>query len=348
MITKRGKSFSLSKFIEVNSGEEKECRACLKTFSYHFFGTDGSRKDTTNVRCVDCVKNNVKVDKLNHTTKTGVYKKCLSCDKTLDLSLFPERLNREYRFEKICKFCKREGITLKNIRYKEGLKLCLSCNEYKNLEDFNDNNHNTFDRKNCNCKNCHSAIKKRYYYKKPLEERRESKRLEYERNKETYINYAKNRKKSLTEEDLIKIRAYKRKSEKIKRQNDPFFKLKSNIRSLIKISFKRMFEGKRSTSSSTKDIIGIEFDLFMQHIERQFLPWMNWENYGKYNGEKDYGWDLDHIVPVSCAKNEEELLLLNHYSNIQPLCSYTNRVLKSNNIPKVCNIVKKEINKINE
>ena len=59
---------------------------------------------------------------------------------------------------------------------------------------------------------------------------------------------------------------------------------------------------------------------------------MSWNNYGLYNGELNYGWDIDHIIPISSAKNEDELLKLNHYSNLQPLCSKVNRNLKINKI----------------
>ena len=56
--------------------------------------------------------------------------------------------------------------------------------------------------------------------------------------------------------------------------------------------------------------------------------WMNWDNYGIYNGEENCGWDLDHIIPLSSAKCEEDIIRLNHHSNIQPLCSYVNRHVK--------------------
>ena len=58
---------------------------------------------------------------------------------------------------------------------------------------------------------------------------------------------------------------------------------------------------------------------------------MNWENYGKYNGELNYGWDIDHVIPVSFGDTEDELIKLNHYSNLKPLCSKVNRDLKRNN-----------------
>ena len=57
---------------------------------------------------------------------------------------------------------------------------------------------------------------------------------------------------------------------------------------------------------------------------------MNWSNHGKYNGEFNFGWDIDHIIPISSAKSEEEIIQLNHYTNLQPLCSYINRVVKRN------------------
>jgi hypothetical protein len=58
---------------------------------------------------------------------------------------------------------------------------------------------------------------------------------------------------------------------------------------------------------------------------------MTWENRGLYNGELNYGWDIDHIIPLSSAKTEEEVKKLNHHTNLQPLCSKTNRDIKRNN-----------------
>jgi hypothetical protein len=59
---------------------------------------------------------------------------------------------------------------------------------------------------------------------------------------------------------------------------------------------------------------------------------MTWDNYGKYNGELNYGWDIDHITPTSSAKSEEDLYKLNHYTNLQPLCSKINRDVKRHRV----------------
>jgi hypothetical protein len=84
--------------------------------------------------------------------------------------------------------------------------------------------------------------------------------------------------------------------------------------------------------SKTYQILGCTFEEFKQHLENKFEPWMNWDNYGKYNGEFNFGWDIDHVIPQSSAKTEDELLQLNHYTNLKPLCSYINRHIKRNNI----------------
>lgn len=59
---------------------------------------------------------------------------------------------------------------------------------------------------------------------------------------------------------------------------------------------------------------------------------MNWENRGLYNGELNYGWDIDHIIPLSSARTEEDVIRLNHYTNLQPLCSKMNRDIKRSNV----------------
>lgn len=59
---------------------------------------------------------------------------------------------------------------------------------------------------------------------------------------------------------------------------------------------------------------------------------MTWENKGLYNGELRYGWDIDHKIPISSASDEDDIVKLNHYTNLQPLCSYTNRYIKRDHL----------------
>jgi 5-methylcytosine-specific restriction endonuclease McrA len=58
---------------------------------------------------------------------------------------------------------------------------------------------------------------------------------------------------------------------------------------------------------------------------------MNENNQGRYTGNYNETWQLDHIIPISTAETEEEIIKLNHYSNFMPLCSRKN-LEKSNTI----------------
>ena len=78
--------------------------------------------------------------------------------------------------------------------------------------------------------------------------------------------------------------------------------------------------------------MGCTYEEFKIYIESKFEPWMNWDNYGLYNGEECYGWDYDHITPRSFAKSEDELIKLFHYTNFQPLCSKINRYVKRDSL----------------
>lgn len=101
---------------------------------------------------------------------------------------------------------------------------------------------------------------------------------------------------------------------------DPLYKFKHRTRSLISQTFiKKGF----SKNSRTHEILGIDYDGFMKHIESQFVDGMSWDNRGE--------WELDHKIPVSLGKSSEEIIKLNHYSNFRPLWRKDN-LLKSNTL----------------
>ena len=85
------------------------------------------------------------------------------------------------------------------------------------------------------------------------------------------------------------------------------------IRSLIKSSF----YNKNFNKPRTLNVIGCSYSEFKVHIESLFKDNMNWDNYGE--------WHLDHKIPASWAKTEEELYKLNHYSNFQPMWAFDNQ-----------------------
>jgi len=112
-------------------------------------------------------------------------------------------------------------------------------------------------------------------------------------------------------------------------KTDILYRLKTNIRNLINKSFRYSSMTKCKSSES---ILGCTIVEFREYLESNFEPWMTWENKGLYNGSSEYGWDIDHIIPISSAKTLEEILLLNNYTNLRPLCSHYNRDKKKNNL----------------
>jgi hypothetical protein len=161
--------------------------------------------------------------------------------------------------------------------------------------------------------------------KKQKEFRENNKELISQRKKDYWKNLSPEKKEELKirKRELYHKNNYKDKKKEYvneKRQNDPFFKLKFNIRSLIRNSIKRKFTSK---SKKTIEILGCTFEEFKLYLESKFDDKMNWENQGTY-------WHLDHIIPISSAKTEEEVYKLNHYTNFQPL-NWLENIKKSNN-----------------
>lgn len=182
---------------------------------------------------------------------------------------------------------------------------------------------------------------KKYYDKKrknPLsDEEKEKIKLERLKKRKSYLKeyYQKNKAKILKQskqyfKDNQKIKQDKNnKRYKERRQTDPVFRLATNLRRNIRAVFsKNCF----SKNSKTQVILGCSFEEFKRYIESKFESWMNWDNYGLYNGEPNFGWDIDHIIPSSTAKTEEDVIKLNHFSNLQPLCSKLNRDIKRSNV----------------
>lgn len=145
------------------------------------------------------------------------------------------------------------------------------------------------------------------------EKRKKSAREWGRRNKEKLAQYY--------QENKDKWKKYKAKRGKKKHneyytnrmQKDPKFKLICNLRKRLNDMLKSK---KWLKHNKTKDILGCDLETFKTHLENQFQPNMNWENYGK--------WHVDHIIPLFSAKNYEELVLLYHYKNTQPLWASDN------------------------
>jgi hypothetical protein len=176
-------------------------------------------------------------------------------------------------------------------------KQCSICKEIKNNIDFRGHKLGKNGTRS-NCKICELKYKKQYR----------------EKNKEkisiSYKNWAQN--------NSEKKNAINTKWFDLKKENDFTFVLTQQIRSLINISIRSNGYKKES---KTEQILGCSYNQFKIHLEKQFLKGMNWNNRSE--------WHIDHIVPISLAKDEESIIKLNHFTNLRPLWARDN-IIKSN------------------
>lgn len=263
-------------------------------------------------------------------TKTS--KICTKCEIEKDLSEF--YINNKSRDGK-CTRCISCMSRKKEVLYDTISKLCNTCNIRKDLSEFHKGDCKLGVRNRC--KECEKPLKKKYSDVR-IKNMSEEDKLNY---KEYHIKYREENRNIIRE----KIKKYNIENRNIisKKHNiyiknrfniDSLFKLTFNIRTLIRNSF---YHNGYTKKSRTQEILGCSFEEFKIYLESKFESWMTWKNRGLYNGDLNCGWDIDHKIPLSSATTEEELIELNHYTNLQPLCSYINRNIKRDKIGYIKN-----------
>ena len=220
----------------------------------------------------------------------------------------------------------KKKLTMKN-------KICNICQLELSLDNFSKDK-STKDNLRNTCKKCDS-IRYADYVKNNKEKVAESQKKYKLKNKERLKEYSKKHNEDFKLKNGVSRHTLWDRENKARRKEllqhrlktDPVFALKYRLRSSLNSIFRYNGYTKKHKSH---DILGCSYEEFKSHLESLWEPWMNWENRGLYNGELNYGWDIDHIIPVSTAKSEDELINLNHYTNLQPLCSKVNRDIKKN------------------
>ena len=223
-------------------------------------------------------------------------------------------------------------------------KICSRCGENKSIENFG-RRKNSKDGYYGLCKVCKNSDtrkhkKNKIYTDEEINLIKENKREYYINNKEHILkkskeyrdsnkDSAKEYKKMYYSKNRIDLIKYSSDYHMNRIKNDSLYKFSCNVRNLIKNSLK--FKGYKK-NTKTEQILGIDILSFLKYIESKFEPWMNWDNYGDFDGnigkEFNYSWSIDHKVPICTAKNESEVITLNHYTNLQPLCSRINMCVK--------------------
>jgi hypothetical protein len=237
-------------------------------------------------------------------------------------------------------------------------KKCTKCGEVKSLDEFSNDKKGKHGKKS-KCKDCvglyyqdnkeHILMLEKEYRNKNKEQKKKTSREYYKKNRKelliknkyyqeinnekikayhtknkergSFLNkrwreenkqYHKEKKKQYREENKEKENERQNIYIKEKFKTDPLFKLSHNIRTSIRTSLRKNGYAKEN---KTFNILQCEFSFFMD--------WLN----GVASNGYTYGigdLHLDHVVPISLSETEEELLLLNHYSNFQLLSAFDN------------------------
>jgi hypothetical protein len=230
------------------------------------------------------------------------------------------------------------------------MKLCTLCGELQPFENYSKDKSKK-DGLYPRCKKCKSKndadyrsnnmVKKReidkQYYLQNSETIRQRARDWYidnkDRHKVTSKCYYENNKEHLqvkkqewNSRNKEKMKVYMNTYIKDKYLNDIQYKTKAVLCS-------RMRKFIKSKNGRTMDIVGCSVEFFMEWIEFQFTPSMNWDNHGSY-------WHLDHVRPCKDFDFtiDQDILQCFHWKNVRPLEA-------SANISKGCRFTKELLDK---
>ncbi len=163
-------------------------------------------------------------------------------------------------------------------------KVCKKCGIEKYLDDFSFNKEHR-DGKNPWCKQCSNDYSLKWRIKNKKRAREHSRNWfikNREKAKESSSKWCSKNKEKVLE----RKRRLQRYSRKI-----PKNKLNKNIGTSIGISLKGNKGG-----CHWETLVGYKLDDLKYHLQKKFLPGMNWGNYGM--------WHIDHIIPISAFNFE--------------------------------------------
>lgn len=320
--------------------ETKICTKCNKEYpaTDEYFYKNKYYPDGLARSCKQCDSNRAKIArdiknkekyksqaKLKAELKQRGTKICTKCSKELPAN--PEYFYRDARSEDglrcECKICQqaqyaiyyenkhREEKELKlkeqNVLKAEGMKICSKCNRKLPYDMFG------YGGSDFNwCNNCYKEYKKNYQ-----ELNKERKRLYDKQYRETH----KEQGKLYRINNHEKIKLYRlNNADKIKEYNKQRYE-NNKIGKLMSNAMCYALKGSKS-GQHWEDLVPYNLEQLKQHLESQFTPSMNWNNYGSY-------WEVDHIIPQNLFKFESytdrEFQICWSLNNLRPLEKYLNR-----------------------
>lgn len=240
-------------------------------------------------------------------------KVCRMCGKEFPIEYFYKKYADKDDRHLICKYCSQSMGRKYNKRNNDlrraknnspvetGYKICSICKRELPVEMFGISKREK-DGRRYECRECRkkqqeihsdhiSEYHKRYYQENKDEIKRKSKII-----RENSKDY---------------IREYNKKYVKERKEKDGLYNLKKYIQKKIRTAF--YSKKNRNKASELKNITGLNGKDLRIYLLKTFK-----DRYG-YDWEGAERTNIDHIIPLCTAKTKEEVVALNHFSNLQLL-----------------------------
>lgn len=212
-------------------------------------------------------------------------------------------------------------------------KFCRACKLELSLDKFGSDKSRK-DGKQSLCKPCKKLKDKEYYEQNS--DKVKSHVNDFRLNNPEIVKERKAQHYNANKDEiLVKCKTYRDKNKskcvaattawkKQKRKTDVCFRLRNN--------FSRALNHKlKSVNSSRIKSLPYSIAELKAHLEAQFEPWMNWDNWGPYNSktfDSNPKWQIDHIIPASTfvysSTDDEEFKKCWALSNLRPLSAKEN------------------------
>ena len=281
-------------------------------------------------------------------------KKCYTCKKEKSVSEFSKCSKHKDGLTSNCKSCVR--IYNANYRKKNHKELLRKKREYfhspegqatraayreVNLEKIYAA-HKEWEANNVEYRKAYWKVQSKKYRKANKEQITAKKKEYYDANREELIkksrkwvesnpaqaketqrkNYKKTKKERKAYSQLPEVIERRNKRRKEIYHNDPARRLITSYRNGIRRGFKQIINGKKDIASLA--CLGCSWEEFLDHIESQFYNRQKTGEKMTFDNHSVEGWHLDHVIPISRVKTKEDIIMLSHYTNLQPLWAEDN------------------------
>ena len=297
----------------------KQCNICKQWKDESEFWHDRTKKDGYATSCILCCRKNKPLLPSSSNRNEKGQKLCFTCNTWKDVSEFGNKAKTKDGLNSQCKACVKA--------YRE-----RNLDRIKAYEEAHREEHKAYMKAYHEVFRQERKIKEQKYYeehKEEIEQQKEQKRLKAIEDKKRYAHEhreeANARAKKWYRDHLEYCKEYNRQRGQTEKQRE--YDRQRGQRLDVKLR-KTISQGMRHSLKHDKSgqhwetLVPYTLQDLRQHLESQFTPEMNWDNYGSY-------WEIDHIIPQNTfnitSPEDSDFQICWSLANLRPLEKSLNR-----------------------